>query len=411
MNDFNYKNEYKYLTEIMLNVTDDCNLICKYCFVEQNPHYMSLQTAKDVCDYAFNNLQEKIKINKIYQNRQCKIYFFGGEPTLCYQSIIYPLVKYCNEKYPNKFNFGITTNGTLLTKEIIDFFKINNFSILLSIDGNKTTQDYNRPCKNQSSSFDLINKNIKYLLQNFPNLRFRSTIYPDTVQYLFENYLYAESLGFSKYEAIEDNRHYWSKQNIEILQEQFSKIYYYRLLQLINHKTPMDVGRINLWFRNIIEIYSSHSTLFNIENNISVLRCGLGTTTGSIGYDGSIYGCQEQTSKNNKNIFFIGNIYNGGIDIEKHKKLLKFYYNSQIEEKQKKDECVLCKLNQLCKVNHLICPSTTIDLYNNMNTITDINCALRKIYFKNSLLTLNLLSSLNDDKINAYLYKIINGVI
>ena len=361
MNDFNYKNEYKYLTEIMLNVTDDCNLICKYCFVEQNPHYMSLQTAKDVCDYAFNNLQEKIKINKIYQNRQCKIYFFGGEPTLCYQSIIYPLVKYCNEKYPNKFNFGITTNGTLLTKEIIDFFKINNFSILLSIDGNKTTQDYNRPCKNQSSSFDLINKNIKYLLQNFPNLRFRSTIYPDTVQYLFENYLYAESLGFSKYEAIEDNRHYWSKQNI--------------------------------------------------ENNISVLRCGLGTTTGSIGYDGSIYGCQEQTSKNNKNIFFIGNIYNGGIDIEKHKKLLKFYYNSQIEEKQKKDECVLCKLNQLCKVNHLICPSTTIDLYNNMNTITDINCALRKIYFKNSLLTLNLLSSLNDDKINAYLYKIINGVI
>ena len=31
---FEYKEEYKYPRTIMLNLTDDCNLACKYCFVE-----------------------------------------------------------------------------------------------------------------------------------------------------------------------------------------------------------------------------------------------------------------------------------------------------------------------------------------------------------------------------------------
>jgi len=57
----------------------------------------------------------------------------------------------------------------------------------------------------------------------------------------------------------------------------------------------------------------------------SVNRCGLGTSLGSIGYDGSIFGCQEQTSKKENNIFYIGNIYENGIDQEKHKKLLTLY--------------------------------------------------------------------------------------
>jgi len=54
---------------------------------------------------------------------------------LCYESVIKPVVKYCNEKYPFAFHYGITTNGTLLNKERIDFLKENNFSILYSIDG------------------------------------------------------------------------------------------------------------------------------------------------------------------------------------------------------------------------------------------------------------------------------------
>ena len=42
MEEFEYKEVYKYLSNIMLCVTDACNLACRYCFVEQHPNYMTL---------------------------------------------------------------------------------------------------------------------------------------------------------------------------------------------------------------------------------------------------------------------------------------------------------------------------------------------------------------------------------
>jgi sulfatase maturation enzyme AslB (radical SAM superfamily) len=51
------------------------------------------------------------------------ILFFGGEPLLFYKNIIIPTVEYCNNIYTNNFKYDITTNGTLLTKEIVDFLE------------------------------------------------------------------------------------------------------------------------------------------------------------------------------------------------------------------------------------------------------------------------------------------------
>ena len=406
---FIYPTAAQYLTDCMLNVTDDCNLQCRYCFVQQQPHYMTLQTAKDAADWLYQNLQKKKRMGLAKENEKIRFYFFGGEPMLCYNSIIVPVIDYIENKYPNSFYYGMTTNGTLLNKEVIDFIKKYNFQLLLSIDGNKETQDYNRPCKNcDLSSFDLIEKNISYLLKNFPNLAFRSTIYAPTVEHLFENYLYAESLGFKHWEAIEDNRHPWTNEQIEILKNEFSKIYSYRLQQIIEKKPIMKCGRINEWLFNITKLYED-SDYYNINNHCSVWRCGLGTNTGSISWDGSIYGCQEQVSQGHSTIFYIGNIYENGIDIKKHYNLLSFYYKNQLEEKIKKEKCNNCELCPICKVNILGCPSTTKDLFNDMNSMTEIGCQLRKIYYNNSLLTLKLLFSLNNKEITDNLLKIIQN--
>lgn len=409
MNNIYYKMKYLYPTNIMLNVTDDCNLQCKYCFVEQKPHYMSLQTAKIIIDWAYQNKQKKIKLGIINKDYSIYIYFFGGEPMLCYKSIIVPLVQYCKEKYKDEnFTFGITTNGTLLNKESIDFFKNNNFNLLLSIDGDEFTQNYNRPCKNNKSSFSLIKNNIEYLLKQFPNLRFRATIYPDTVQYLFENYLFAESLGFKYWVAIEDNRDPWSSEQIKILKTEITKIYFYRIKQIINNKRPMDEPRFFDWIQNTIILQSKNGNkYFNINKQINLERCGLGSNCIAIGWDGLIYGCQEQVSKKEKNLFLIGDLFNNGIDIKKHMQLLNTYYKNQIEEKEKKLECKNCDLCQLCKVNIQSCPSTNIDLFNNMNSITEVGCQIKKIYYENSLLFIKILSSFDNKDIQNYLENIL----
>ena len=399
--EFEYKEEYQYLTNIMLNVTDDCNLACRYCFVEQHPHYMSLDTAKTVVDWSYNNLQQK---QKIYPNiKQCQLNFFGGEPTLCYDSIIIPLVLYCEEKYPNIFKFGMTTNGTLLNKKRIDFLKKHNFGLLLSIDGAAETQNYNRPCRNGQESFKLLEKNIPYLLKNFPNITFRSTGYAPTIHNLFENYLYAESLGFKSYIMIPDIRHEWNEQQIQDVQIEINKIYFHRLQQISNGIQPMHVSRINEYLKYAIELNDNNSNFFNKEKYLNVYRCGLAVTLGAVGWDGSIYGCQEQVSKDNKNIFYIGNIFNGGIDIEKHKKLLETYINNLNNKTYQKENCKLCKMSPLCMLNKPVCPSSSYDLYNNMSTIRKAHCEMIKCYYENSLTLLLIASELNNENLNKYI--------
>jgi hypothetical protein len=110
------------------------------------------------------------------------------------------------------------------------------------------------------------------------------------------------------------------------LKNEIDKIYDFIKLCFNNEILPISYDLINRSFNHILlhDIKILKKEFNQPEVNRDVFRCGLGTGMGSIGYDGSIYGCQEQTSKINNNIFYIGNIFQG-IDIEKHKIILKMY--------------------------------------------------------------------------------------
>jgi len=64
---------------------------------------MTLDTAKAIADYLYQNSEKKKELKIIPQNRKCDYYFFGGEPMLQYNQIIKPIVEYCESTYPNKF--------------------------------------------------------------------------------------------------------------------------------------------------------------------------------------------------------------------------------------------------------------------------------------------------------------------
>ena len=396
---FEYKEEYKYPRTVMLNLTDNCNLACKYCFVEQHPHNMSLEIAKDAINYIYNNityLKEKNLLQDVIMPDddgiiRYHINFFGGEPLLRYNQVIVPLVKYIEETYPNTFRFGITTNVTLLNKEKVDFFKEHNFGILTSIDGAEKTQCFNRPCRNGDNSFKLIEKNLPYLLENFPNLCFRSTGYAPTIHHLFENYLYAESLGFPSYAIVINERDEWTEEQKEILKDQLIKIQWYRFQQRAQGIMPIHCTQLELNNDGFPNLFTDEC---NIKNTDNILRCGLGTVSCAIGWDGKIYGCQQDVSIDNKNIFYIGDIYNG-IDPERHKYLLSKYFteiNNPIPEK-----CQNCIIKNTCYGTcDSCCPSTNYELFGDTHQVSDIRCFFHQQIFKTSLLTTYILNKLND---------------
>lgn len=396
-----YKEEYALPVNACLNVTNACPLACKYCFVHQNPERMSLEIAQDSVKYLYNNLKRKRELLG-NENLKGAINFFGGEPTLMYNEIIVPLVEWAEKTYPNCFSFGITTNGVLLDKKSIDFFYEHNIIPLLSMDGDRETQDYNRPYHDGAGSFDKVVAQIPYLLEKFPNTVFRMTIYEDTCDKFFDNVLFAEKMGFKYFFAIPDSRHNFSKKNLNKLKTELEKLYLYFIGNIINDNNFIEC---DFFEESIIKAlqYPKEDKTPKINLDLfsprEIFRCGLGTTSIAISPKGEINACQEQIT-NNKNIFSIGDIYQG-IDKTKHFNLLSEFHMPKFLYNENKEKCIDCILRDYCY--EVKCPSVSYECFNSFFIQSDTECFWDKTIFN---LALNILQYYHP-KIEEYLKYII----
>lgn len=403
--DFKYKEHFRYLSNICLNLTDACNYQCRYCFVEQNPHFMTYEVAKAATDYILANYYKKKEMFPENGNITCSITYFGGEPTLCWDSIIVPLTNYIRD---NNFpiSLSMTTNASLLNKERLNWMKEKNIGMLLSMDGDRFTQEFNRPCRDSSkSSFDLTANNIPYILETHPNITYRATIFAPTVKYTFDNYIYAMNQGFKNIFFMPDARNPWSEQQKQELRNELNEIYSYMSFCFTKGiLPPMRFKTIEKSFFYILkhDIKVLHNDLQIEKKSNDIMRCGLGTTLGSIGYDGSIYGCQEQTSQGLNSIFYIGNIFNGGIDQQKHEALLKAYYEPSISECENKELCKECLLKTECK--DICCPSTGYDLFQKFHQDSEIHCLWNRWMLNNSIVLMEKYVKENNQAFKTYLY-------
>jgi len=151
------------VTSMSLNVSQDCNMRCVYCYGDDGsygePGYMNEKTAFTAIDWLFRMSGS---------HRDLNIVFFGGEPLLNFL-LIQKVVKYSVDKAEQagkRCHFSISTNGTLFTKKIIQFLNKFRFSITVSFDGNKNIQNRNRPLKNGGNSYRKVSAGIKKLLKS-----------------------------------------------------------------------------------------------------------------------------------------------------------------------------------------------------------------------------------------------------
>lgn len=406
---FKYLEQFEYPTYIMLNLTDNCNLSCIYCFVQQKPHYMTLDVAKQSINYIINNYNIKKEKKLLRPQEKKTIVFFGGEPMIMFDTIIKPIISYIKEvDNLQEFMFHITTNGTLLSEERIEFLAKYNIIPLLSIDGDRKTQEYNRPCKNQNeSSFDLIVKNIPYLLKHFPNTTFRSTVYKDTINNLYDNFLFAESMGFQNYTCVPDSRsHNWTEQDLEAYEIQLVKICHHILEQYLHNSYPkMQFNNLDKAFEMIIlrDVNIINNKINTWQSTFEPARCGLGTTGCSINYLGDIFSCQEQDSRETGEYFYIGNIYTG-IDKEKQIKIIDDYISCN-GKCEKENECKTCPISNEC---HHGCPSAQKDLFNNLGIMPYVSCKTEKQIITIASSVMSILTQENNLIFKNYIEKKLN---
>jgi len=94
---------------------------------------------------------------------QVTISWHGGEPLLFGKNGFREAFEH-QRSLKTKFRNVVQTNGILIDDEWVDFFKENGFLVGISIDGDESLHNYNRPLRNGRDSFNLVLRGLNKLV-------------------------------------------------------------------------------------------------------------------------------------------------------------------------------------------------------------------------------------------------------
>lgn len=151
------------LQTLVLNLSHHCNLRCRYCYADGGNYgglrdNMSLEVARQAVDLLLRESEDR---------QEVQITLFGGEPLLNFP-VLKETVHYAQEagqKLGKVVGFSLTTNGTLLTDEVINFLLAESIGVSVSMDGPPEMHDRWRLVADGGGSYKILYPKVKRLLE------------------------------------------------------------------------------------------------------------------------------------------------------------------------------------------------------------------------------------------------------
>lgn len=309
----NYTNEIKvfnsseYINKILtvsskitLMISQDCNLRCSYCYGDEGKFgstggFMTKEIAEETMRFFVNRA-------KPYGYKYMFITFLGGEPLMNFP-LMKHIIEFNKKEFPDiAFSYTVTTNLTLLSKEMVDYLKNQDISILISLDGPREIHNKNRVFKNGKGSFDSVLKKINLLKSNQILFSIRATLSHED----FKDYEQVVSF----FEKIGAQQIFISRlSNYDVTSKEFD----------INvEELERDIGIVNIFHdkthKKILNgenpIYVPFMKMFERihEANESLISCGLLKGSTAVSFDGFLYPCHRFVGIKG---FVFGSIYDG----------------------------------------------------------------------------------------------------
>ncbi len=335
-----FLNKEENIKSIVLWVTDDCNLRCKYCYARagDNKNYMDIDTFIKVLDLVGEN--------------SFKLQIAGGEPLMNFILVeqIYDYIKENNLKTRIKMQ----TNGTLITNKIAEKIKKMNIAVGISLDGppevndrlrGKTLQTLNG-IKELGSQGVIVNINsvvtdesIKYLDKLVDIAFYCGNVYGIGLDILRKTGRYMDNSDEVKEATVQDIKKY--------LMKAYNRTKY--LYELSGRKIVLrdiEEARIRLSMKNPCKEYCYAA----LGNSMVILP------------NGDIYPCASLV---NKKEYFMGNVHDK--ESFKIKKLVV----------KTNEFCKGCEYEEFCPKG---CPARLL-INNGNNGFFPLDCALKKAAF------------------------------
>lgn len=216
MNKLKFVHQNRNIASLMLMITYECQMICKYCKVEQKKDRIKEEVYKKAIKLLFTS-----------ESNDLLLRLWGGEPLL-YPEIIFDIMEYAEDlkkKYHNKkIRYMITTNGLNITKEVIDNLKKMDIELMISIDGNNDTTKKNRKSISGKSIHETIISNIKKVQEAGIKYFVNMTVVPENINLLEENYTYLVNNGIKRIQIGYATGEIWEKEKCFSLLNKLSKI-------------------------------------------------------------------------------------------------------------------------------------------------------------------------------------------
>ncbi|MCX7921229.1 MAG: 4Fe-4S cluster-binding domain-containing protein [Clostridia bacterium] len=265
-------------------LTHACNLNCIYCF-DKEQRKSNAGTGLD-----FNAAKKAIE-DVMAKYKKITLWFFGGEPLLKF-GLIRDIVAFCEDmriqRKEFEFRYTITTNGTLINEEVLEFFSKHRFSMLVSHDGSDEILDRQRPRGGhiQNSSSD-IRRGLEMAVEyrdRLSSMAVRSTITRNTLALLPEIFFKFRSMGIERIFLSpvcgKEIDFAMTKEDAENWRAQFTRLVWNILKR----------GELN----DIKALPQIFDFLFNLEYGIQGKRsCGMGKNSCTVDVDGRRYICHR----------------------------------------------------------------------------------------------------------------------
>ena len=253
---------------ITLNPTLNCNLRCWYCYEEHNANTLMTE---DTITSVLNLFKQSFAQDRY---KEYQLSFFGGEPLLCFNNVVKPLLNKLSQIKPasKQVSLHFTTNSTLLNDEMLNFLKPWVPSFQITIDGNEFIHNMVKTIANRSA-YNIALSNIRKILSNGLKVGIRLNYTAKTLKTFID--------VLSDIKSFTDD------------EKNFCNISFHRIWQdnkVPNTELDAQLNELEELFRGVGFYVISHSS--NVTG-----RCYADKPNNiTINYDGSIYICVPQGS-------------------------------------------------------------------------------------------------------------------
>lgn len=300
------------LAAVELNLTFNCNLTCEYCFIhEKDPRERMIFTT---AQKAIDLLIEKAAFPVV------NITLIGGEPLLEFD-LIKQIVPYALEAAARRnltVTWSVTTNGTLISEDILKYFARYQINMLLSLDGGEKTHDRYRRTKSGKGTWRKIAEMIPLMKTYQPWLGVRMTVSTEAISDMRNDFRQLVDLGVNQFIiAPAQGASCWNKEQI--------KEYGLNLVDIL-----MDYHALK---RKGIPIFIEEFE--KDEHAYTGWGCRAGSTSLAVAPNGDVSPCSKMlglTCEEGK--YIVGNV-NTGIDVN----MLEPFRNPIIRQPQ---HCIPC---------------------------------------------------------------------